>query len=207
MSKPTITERDNGPLVVEGVTSMTDHRGNAIAVKPVMALCRCGKSANKPFCDGAHNDGFDGSREDVTGRDKIYTYTHDGKTVHFSKLLCSHAGECVRRSVAMFNPKRRPWVMLENGTKSQIEEIVQACPSGALRISEEGGEPHHLYGDGVEIRVEKNGAYWVKEADLENPKPMQGATEKKFVLCRCGKSSNKPYCDGTHYEESWREND
>ncbi len=34
------------------------------------------------------------------------------------------------------------------------------------------------------------------------PKPMQSVTERKCVLCRYGKSSNKPYCDGTHYEES-----
>jgi len=45
---------ENGPLKVTGVTSMTDAAGNAIECKERMFLCRCGQSANKPFCDGTH---------------------------------------------------------------------------------------------------------------------------------------------------------
>ncbi len=57
-SETTIRIRDNGPLVVEGSVTITDADGNAFATnpdKPVVALCRCGASKNKPFCDGAHN--------------------------------------------------------------------------------------------------------------------------------------------------------
>ena len=60
--------RPNGPLVIEGAAlaagaiKIYDHQGNAFTLpanKPVIALCRCGQSANKPFCDGAHkNCGF-----------------------------------------------------------------------------------------------------------------------------------------------------
>ena len=49
--------RDNGPLVVEGSFQLTDAEGKPVALpadKPVVALCRCGHSAKKPFCDGAH---------------------------------------------------------------------------------------------------------------------------------------------------------
>jgi CDGSH-type Zn-finger protein len=49
--------RDNGPLLIQGSFTLVDAEGNAIALdpsKPNCALCRCGASHNKPFCDGAH---------------------------------------------------------------------------------------------------------------------------------------------------------
>jgi CDGSH-type Zn-finger protein len=49
--------RENGPLVVQGAITITDHLGNEFAIPPgkdTVALCRCGQSKNKPFCDGSH---------------------------------------------------------------------------------------------------------------------------------------------------------
>ena len=57
MSEVKITVRDNGPLLVEGSFKLVDAAGNEFvldAAKPAFALCRCGASQNKPFCDGAH---------------------------------------------------------------------------------------------------------------------------------------------------------
>lgn len=52
----TITIRDNGPLLVSGPMTLTDADGNQFDLKgkESIALCRCGASANRPFCDGAH---------------------------------------------------------------------------------------------------------------------------------------------------------
>ena len=53
----TIRLRPNGPLVIDGEFRLIDHEGNEFTLptnKPVVALCRCGQSKNKPFCDGAH---------------------------------------------------------------------------------------------------------------------------------------------------------
>jgi CDGSH-type Zn-finger protein len=57
MSEVTITTRPNGPLLVSGPCTVLDPNGKAFDTggRPVVALCRCGQSANKPFCDGAHN--------------------------------------------------------------------------------------------------------------------------------------------------------
>lgn len=61
-SPPTIRVRANGPLVIEGECRVVDAQGKSFVLptnKPQVALCRCGKSANKPFCDGAHmREGF-----------------------------------------------------------------------------------------------------------------------------------------------------
>lgn len=57
MASTKITLNNNGPLRVEGDFEIHDPQGNAfgLAGRTVISLCRCGHSANKPFCDGAHN--------------------------------------------------------------------------------------------------------------------------------------------------------
>lgn len=58
----TIRIRENGPLVVTGPIALTDHEGTPIACEgDNVALCRCGLSAKKPFCDGTHRGEFDGT--------------------------------------------------------------------------------------------------------------------------------------------------
>jgi CDGSH iron-sulfur domain-containing protein 3 len=56
MAEVKITLRPNGPLLVEGPVDLIDANGNPIERpdKPAIALCRCGQSAKKPFCDGTH---------------------------------------------------------------------------------------------------------------------------------------------------------
>jgi CDGSH-type Zn-finger protein len=49
--------RENGPLVIKGPIKIIDHLGNEFVIptgKEAVALCRCGHSGNKPFCDGTH---------------------------------------------------------------------------------------------------------------------------------------------------------
>jgi len=52
---PKIDIKKNGPLVIKGVSEMIGPDGEALEAKPTMFLCRCGHSANKPFCDGSHS--------------------------------------------------------------------------------------------------------------------------------------------------------
>ena len=57
MSDVTIRVRDNGPFLVEGPITVVDADGNKFEIaagKPAVALCRCGQSQRKPFCDGSH---------------------------------------------------------------------------------------------------------------------------------------------------------
>ena len=61
MGDVTIKTRENGPLLITGVVTLTDHLGNKYdtAGKETIALCRCGQTAKRPFCDGTHkNCGF-----------------------------------------------------------------------------------------------------------------------------------------------------
>jgi CDGSH-type Zn-finger protein len=64
-----IKVRDNGPLIVEGEFTLTDANGNDIPVVK-KALCRCGGSTTKPFCDGTHSKiGFQGAMAAVDKSD------------------------------------------------------------------------------------------------------------------------------------------
>jgi len=66
MSDVSIQVRANGPLVVSGPIALSDHEGTAfdLAGKDTIALCRCGASKDRPFCDGSHRDcGFEASEK------------------------------------------------------------------------------------------------------------------------------------------------
>ncbi len=57
MADTKITVRPNGPYVVQGEITVVDADGNTFDVsgRPMVALCRCGGSSTKPFCDGTHS--------------------------------------------------------------------------------------------------------------------------------------------------------
>ena len=54
MNDVTITPTDDGPYLVQGSVTLLDADGNHYEVSDTIALCRCGRSSTKPFCDGTH---------------------------------------------------------------------------------------------------------------------------------------------------------
>ncbi len=201
--KTVIEERENGPLVIKDLKSMTGPDGAEIDCKPVMALCRCGQSANKPFCDGSHKEaGFQSRGGTPAGRDRLISYEGAAVTVTYNPMLCSHAAECGRLAPHIFNPEQKPWIQPDNGTIEEVEAVIRSCPSGALALAD---DPHHLMAERAEITVEKNGPYWVTGPESPVDFHGEGASAEKFVLCRCGLSGNKPYCDGSHRDAGWKD--
>ena len=68
MTDVTITIRKNGPLIVSGPVTLKDADGTVFEAKETMALCRCGASTKKPYCDGTHSKvGFDAAERAVPG--------------------------------------------------------------------------------------------------------------------------------------------
>jgi len=61
MAKTKITVNNNGSLRIEGDFEIVDKNGNVynLAGRNIVSLCRCGRSKNKPFCDGSHNGHFE----------------------------------------------------------------------------------------------------------------------------------------------------
>lgn len=211
MANPKITPRDDGPLVVSDPPILRHVGGEEIATNDVAPLCRCGLSANKPFCDGSHREaGFSTAPSDKKLRNSELTYagTVEGQevTIAYTPVLCSHAGECSKRASAVFKPSETPWVQPQEGKLADILEVMAACPSGALRVSVGARTaPQHMTCGEVVIEVEKHGPYRVQNVALEAEFNGLGASRANYVLCRCGLSKNKPFCDGTHYDEKWRD--
>jgi CDGSH-type Zn-finger protein len=71
MTDVTIAIKNNGPYLVTGPIALTDADGKAVEIpagRTTVALCRCGASTNKPFCDGTHSKiGFDAANKAVAG--------------------------------------------------------------------------------------------------------------------------------------------
>lgn len=205
---PTITPRENGPLLVKHLDELVLPDGSRAETKPVMALCRCGLSKTKPFCDGSHKDaGFDGSPPQAPRETRDYSYVGGGITVTFNKHLCSHAAECGKRLPAVFDVSQKPWVQPDKGTPEAIAEVVRACPSGALRMARNEEDPAHLVADGARITVDRDGPFRVDQVALEAETWISGQSRGKYVLCRCGQSKNKPFCDGSHVAAGWTSDD
>lgn len=201
---PKIVERENGPLVVTGAPRLVGEDGNAVDGKEVMALCRCGASQNKPFCDGSHNAaGFQSRGGKPEGPDRMFTYEGAEVTVGFNPRLCGHAAECGRIASNIFNVNQKPWVQPDQGTVDEVKAVVAACPSGALQIMQ-GDVSDTIVPEGVEIRMQENGPYWVTGCEIDTDTTAKALPEQKYILCRCGHSGNKPYCDGTHRDKGWK---
>ena len=203
-SQPILEMRQAGPIVAKLLSRLTDASGQEMRTRGVAALCRCGRSKGKPYCDGSHNE-FDFSTEPSLDRtaDELKAFEGEQIAITYNRLLCSHAGECGSRLKSVFDPTRDSWICPDLGSRSQIEEVIKACPSGALSIGSDEGEIRHLVEEQPGITIERNGPYRVTKIPLTTGEFAAGACVDKYVLCRCGESKNKPFCDGTHAEIAW----
>ncbi len=216
--KPKILPLPNGPYYLindmqpKVVYNLQNFKGEPLATTVGIALCRCGASKNKPFCDGTHNViGFSSANRTLDEnddtkktaiKDKRRNYPGKEITVHDNRKICSHAAECVNNLSSVFKLGSRPWINPDASKMNDIIDVVRRCPSGALSYSIDGVE----YRDPEEQRnpivtVLKNGPYHITggiELIGENIQFGEGASKEHYTLCRCGASENKPFCDGAH---------
>jgi len=203
VSKPTITPAPNGPYLVKDLTDLKNQKG-AIETKPAMALCRCGGSQNKPFCDGTHaKNGFNSERLPGRVPDKRENYDGNGITVHDNRGICAHAGRCTDGLPAVFRLKQEPWIDAKKADAKMVATTIQKCPSGALSYTMDGVEHRDRQADSS-VFVSPNGPYVVGGGpELLGTERGEGASTEHFTLCRCGGSKNKPFCDGTHWSNKF----
>ena len=214
MPPPRVAATVNGPYQVEGASSLVRRRpvmsedGHPmtwrtvaeLATEETMWLCRCGQSANKPFCDGSHQrvefDGTD-TASPTSYADRAQQYPGTGIVVHDDRSLCSSAGFCVNRVTDV-------WKLASSGAtedsavRTQVVHMIEHCPSGALSFSTDDGEiiePNLP----VEVAVVDDGPLWVTGGvAVERSDGVALETRNRVALCRCGRSINKPLCDGSH---------
>ncbi|MFV2032393.1 MAG: CDGSH iron-sulfur domain-containing protein, partial [Gammaproteobacteria bacterium] len=177
------------------------NRHGAIECKPTMALCRCGQSANKPYCDGTHSKiGFSSKNQLDPAQDHLDTYQGKEITIHDNRSLCAHAGYCTDGLPGVFRLREDSFVDPDGASVQEIIDVVKLCPSGALSYSV-GSESGPINLEDASIFIEPNGPYVLKgKLSLEDTPKGKGASETSATLCRCGASKNKPFCDGSHWD-------
>jgi CDGSH-type Zn-finger protein len=202
--RPSIECAPNGPLLVRGLENLVDLRdGRTLDTSEVVALCRCGASANKPFCDGQHAKvGFVDVKQEGRARDGRRDYAGEQITVHDNRGVCSHAAFCTDRLPAVFRHKESPWIAPDEAAVEEVIEIVEACPSGALSYSI-GGVEHRDQENPAGVLVVPSGPYAVQGGAELDTEWGDGASREHFNLCRCGASKNKPFCDGAHWDSKF----
>jgi CDGSH-type Zn-finger protein/uncharacterized Fe-S cluster protein YjdI len=226
--KPKILPLINGPYYLLNdmqpkiVENLQSSEGKQLSTIVGIALCRCGASKNKPFCDGTHGTiGFSsenkttatngngdasssssssGSEKKII-KDKRKSYVGKKITIHDNRRICSHAAECVNNLPSVFRLNARPWIDSDGATVEEMINTIRKCPSGALSYSIDGIE----YKDQDErkplVTVSKDGPFIITGGiDLieHNIQFGDGASKEHYTLCRCGASGNKPFCDGMH---------
>jgi CDGSH-type Zn-finger protein len=211
----------DGPYIVSGSipvirgTIIADPDGTALAWRydskfPLMekcGLCRCGHSKNKPFCDGTHlKVGFVGTEtaapEEYLDTPKIF----EGSVIKLIdyEALCASARFC-HRAGGIWNLVKKcedPKIK-----QTMIEESCD-CPSGRLVIYDK------QTGKNIEPILEKSiiaiedpqvgvsGPLWIRGGiPIEAADGETYCVRNRMTLCRCGKSTNKPFCDSSHYPD------
>jgi len=215
-----ITVTKNGPYIVTGGVPLTTeeirdddegycHTWRQVKKYPLQeeyALCRCGHSKNKPFCDGTHTEiHFDGTEagDRAPYREGAEIIRGPALTLADNRHLCAHARFCLRAG-GIWN------LVGQSGDPAARDLAIEQagnCPSGRLVVHDNAtGKP-------IEPELERSiaiieypprgehGPLWVRggipviSADGE---PYE--IRNRVALCRCGRSRNKPFCDGSHVQ-------
>lgn len=179
-------------------------KGRRYPVRAVYSLCRCGQSASKPFCDGTHaRVRFDGTEK--AGR-KSYderAETTRGPAIDLkdAESLCSYARFC--------HPRGGTWELTlksdDPGKRKSAIRQAGNCPAGRLVVYEKKTgkpiEPEFVPSLSLteDPQANASGPIWVKGGvRIESADGKSYETRNRVTLCRCGRSKNKPFCDGSH---------
>ena len=227
MKKPRIVVSKDGPYLVSGGLPLRKEmakagaegeseqwvRGRKYPARDSYALCRCGQSNKKPFCDNAHvKAGFVGTEKASRKPYATQAERTEGPNLDLldAEALCASARFCL--------PKGGTWdlTLESDDPRKRKTAITQAgnCPSGRLvACSKKTGRP-------IEPRLEpsisliedvparRSGPVWVKGGvTIESADGSVYERRNRVTLCRCGRSQNKPFCDGRHIAARFNDGD
>lgn len=149
----------------------------------------------------------------MSERKQYKEYKTEDLTIFWNPAHCSHSGKCTDLLPQVFDRNRRPWICMEEADSLEIIRVIDKCPSGALRyeLTENSKiDPDLAKGPGwmgyrisepsvVQIRMVKDGPLLVKgPAQILDSEGNIIRECESMVLCRCGRTKNPPFCDGSH---------
>jgi CDGSH-type Zn-finger protein len=199
------------PLAEEKITE--DKRGYLLKWEKISdlpkqenhSLCRCGESKNAPFCDGAHKKAscnFEETAENTPFKSRAEKIEGDDVILFDVPKLCASGHFCTRAGgiwdlvrTKSDDPEKKKIAIKEAGD----------CPSGRLVMVDKktGKEIEPDFEPSISIVEDEivgvSGPIWVKgRIQIEGSEGTLYELRNRVALCRCGQSSNKPFCDGSH---------
>jgi len=179
-------------------------RGKTFPKQERYALCRCGHSKAKPFCDGTHNKvGFDGTETADRRSYREQANIFDGPTMQLrdAEPLCGFARFC--------DPHGQVWSQVTRTDDAAVRATflrqVGNCPSGRLvawdKASGEAIEPKLPATIGLieDPAQQCSGPIWLRGGiPVVAADGFEYEVRNRVTLCRCGQSKHKPFCDGAH---------
>ena len=215
----------NGPYLVSGriplypMTIKCDGKaipvdwevGSKLQTSDNYMLCRCGQSRNKPFCDGTHlKVNFDGIETSDNEPFEKMKKEIDGPALKLkdAEILCASARFCHRNGdIWQQIPLSDDPKLMQNAIRNASD-----CPSGRLVLIDKKTsktiEPSFEKSIGfiLDPGVGVDGPLWIRgEIPIYSSENKMYEIRNRVTLCRCGKSTNKPFCDSSHYPEQDRE--
>lgn len=134
--------------------------------------------------------------------EKQKEYSNGEITVVWKPGLCIHSTNCVKGAPTVFKPSEKPWVQMESSDIENIVNTIHSCPSGALTYYRNDGvakKETSATSEEIKIEVIPNGPLLVfGTLSVNHADGSKEIKENQTAFCRCGKSMNQPYCDGTH---------
>ncbi|MBV8584133.1 MAG: (4Fe-4S)-binding protein, partial [Candidatus Eremiobacteraeota bacterium] len=138
-ARTTIRPETDGPYIVRNLRKLTNSLGETLPVRPIVALCRCGGSNLKPYCDGTHaRIGFSSAKSADRTPDRLDRYDGESIVVFDNRGTCCHFGNCTDHLPAVFHHDGEPFVTPDGAPPEAVIDIVRACPSGALGYAKDG---------------------------------------------------------------------
>jgi CDGSH-type Zn-finger protein/uncharacterized Fe-S cluster protein YjdI len=133
-------------------------------------------------------------------------YRSEKVVVSFDPERCIHARYCVQGLHEVFDPNGRPWIKPDRALPERVAEVVICCPTGALQFEpKNGGAAEPIPQENV-IAVGVNGPLYVRgDIHIKGPLGETLFEDTRVALCRCGESRNKPFCDNSHKQVSFRD--
>jgi len=198
----------DGPYLATNVHDLKDWLGQTLPSRAQLALCRCGASESKPYCDGSHaRVDFTDAKSDDRLADRRDTYAGQQVTVLDNRGTCAHSGFCTDRLNTVFHLGEEPFVTPSGARMDEIVRAVRSCPSGALSYALAAGECRDEVDQSrpAAVEVSKDGPYRItggialSQVDGGAVVRNEGASVEHYSLCRCGHSQNKPFCSGMHW--------
>ncbi len=133
----------------------------------------------------------------------VKEYTNGEVIVVWKPRQCIHSEKCWRGLPKVFKPKDKPWIDTEGASTQNLINQIKKCPSGALDYFMNNESKKESTMDNIKVAVIENGPLMVTGSCEITHKDGTTEVKDKAAYCRCGHSSNKPFCDGAHKKEGF----